>query len=383
MDTFMENLAQRLSAQEMIKANTAAEAEELNNLKVQVKDYHECLEQMQNLINESTEQIRTLQNDGNEESKRTQEEIELLFEAVNAAGEKNSEQNIQTMEEIKRFVGEKFDAFAMAENPDDALKRQLEIESILAAVSAAESATSRNREAIEELKQFVDEKTAQSNVQTIEVLKQFVDEKTEQSNVQTIEELKQFVDEKTVQTNARAMEELRQFMAEKLDALKPQENAEEDDRLQEELSRLFHAVHANSERTIQQNDAAFGELKQFVDNKFAESKSDTESIEQLKYFIEGKMQSLQQDKGDSEKLEASLTGKFEETQEKMHKECVKVYRNVQAAMQEENEKQNTDLSKQMDAMKKKMSLVTAAAAIAGLVGVASLVLQILSVMHII
>ena len=42
MDTFMDNLAQRLSAQEMISANTAAEAEELNQLKVQVKDYDEC-----------------------------------------------------------------------------------------------------------------------------------------------------------------------------------------------------------------------------------------------------------------------------------------------------------------------------------------------------
>ena len=116
-----------------------------NQLKVQVKDYHECLEQMQNLINESTEQIRTLQIDGSEENKRTQEEIEMLFEAVNAAGEKTSEQNIRSIEELKRFISNEFDAFAAAENPDDVLRRQEEIKNILESVAAAENATSKNR----------------------------------------------------------------------------------------------------------------------------------------------------------------------------------------------------------------------------------------------
>lgn len=330
MDTFMDNLAQRLSAQEMISANTAAEAEELNQLKVQVKDYHECLEQMQNLINESTEQIRTLQIDGSEENKRTQEEIEMLFEAVNAAGEKTSEQNIRSVEELKRFISNEFDAFAAAENPDDVLRRQEEIKNILESVAAAENATSKNREAIEEL---------------------------------------------------------RNFMAEQIESLKAKNTTDEEEQkkeelLKEELLRLSNAVRANSERTIQQNDAALVELRKFVDSKFAESKADNESIEQLKFFIEGKMQSLQQNQEESEKLEASMSGKFEETQEKMHKECVKVYRNVQAAMQEENEKQNSDLMKQMEAMKKKMTIITIAAAAAGVIGAASLVLQILSAMQI-
>lgn len=47
MDTFMDKLAQKLTAQEMIKANTAADAEELGRLKSQVKEYNECLAQME------------------------------------------------------------------------------------------------------------------------------------------------------------------------------------------------------------------------------------------------------------------------------------------------------------------------------------------------
>ena len=46
MDTFMDKLAQKLNAQEMIKANSAADAEEMNQLKNQLREYDECLAQI-------------------------------------------------------------------------------------------------------------------------------------------------------------------------------------------------------------------------------------------------------------------------------------------------------------------------------------------------
>lgn len=52
MDSFVDKLAHRLTAQEMIKANSAAETEELNKLKSQVDRYHECLKQMEQLTKE-------------------------------------------------------------------------------------------------------------------------------------------------------------------------------------------------------------------------------------------------------------------------------------------------------------------------------------------
>ena len=39
MDTFMDKLAQKLNAQEMIKANSAADAEEMDQLKSQLREY--------------------------------------------------------------------------------------------------------------------------------------------------------------------------------------------------------------------------------------------------------------------------------------------------------------------------------------------------------
>ncbi len=49
MDTFIDKLAQRLTAQEMIKANSAADAEELHKVQGQVKQYEAYLDEMQNI----------------------------------------------------------------------------------------------------------------------------------------------------------------------------------------------------------------------------------------------------------------------------------------------------------------------------------------------
>lgn len=46
MDNFMDKLAQKFNAQDMIKANTQAEAEETERLKKQVERYEACLEEM-------------------------------------------------------------------------------------------------------------------------------------------------------------------------------------------------------------------------------------------------------------------------------------------------------------------------------------------------
>lgn len=53
MDTFMDKLAQKFTAQEMIKANSAAEAAELQRMRDQVKQYNDCLQEMK-LVNADT-----------------------------------------------------------------------------------------------------------------------------------------------------------------------------------------------------------------------------------------------------------------------------------------------------------------------------------------
>lgn len=52
MDTFMDKLAQKLNAQEMIRANAAAEAAEIHELRSRVAEYSECLDRLQSLEKE-------------------------------------------------------------------------------------------------------------------------------------------------------------------------------------------------------------------------------------------------------------------------------------------------------------------------------------------
>lgn len=66
MDTFMDKLAQKLTAQEMIKANTAADAEEMKKLKNQVEKYEDILNRMQNLIEDSAAKLEKAKVDGSE-----------------------------------------------------------------------------------------------------------------------------------------------------------------------------------------------------------------------------------------------------------------------------------------------------------------------------
>lgn len=56
MDNFMDKLAQKLNAQEVIKANSQAEAAELKRLRVQLEAYEQCLGEIREL-NEKNERL--------------------------------------------------------------------------------------------------------------------------------------------------------------------------------------------------------------------------------------------------------------------------------------------------------------------------------------
>ncbi|MCM1027872.1 MAG: hypothetical protein NC432_15715 [Roseburia sp.] len=73
MDMFMDKLAQKLNAQEIIKANTTAETEEMNRLKNQIAEYHACLERLKKLVEAGEAAV------GNAQESR--EDMERLTEA--------------------------------------------------------------------------------------------------------------------------------------------------------------------------------------------------------------------------------------------------------------------------------------------------------------
>lgn len=100
MDMFMDKLAQKLNAQEIIRANTAADTEELNRLKNQVAEYNECLARLQKLIEEGASSLQSAQA-GSADINRLVEESIGKIQAIQQ--DKAGLESIgRTLEELKR-----------------------------------------------------------------------------------------------------------------------------------------------------------------------------------------------------------------------------------------------------------------------------------------
>jgi len=105
MDNFMDKLAQRFNAQEIIKANSQAEAQELDRLREQMDAYDACLQEMRklNLKNiEGLEEMHALAGQIGELADKAAAGMEKE-EGGNEALEKLS----AGFEEIKEFLAEK------------------------------------------------------------------------------------------------------------------------------------------------------------------------------------------------------------------------------------------------------------------------------------
>ena len=92
----MDKLAQKLNAQEMIKANSAADAEEMDQLKSQLREYDECLAQMQQV---------------NKELKAINQEMEkLMSETIAPEVTKLSEEGVAALQKLQQENTEKLEA---------------------------------------------------------------------------------------------------------------------------------------------------------------------------------------------------------------------------------------------------------------------------------
>lgn len=102
MDMFMDKLAQKLTAQEIIKANTAADVEELNKLKNQIAEYNECLAKMQKLIDDGFAKFSGIRT-GEEEMARALEEGTQRSQALHQDVEGLKELMEQQQERLDRI----------------------------------------------------------------------------------------------------------------------------------------------------------------------------------------------------------------------------------------------------------------------------------------
>lgn len=139
MDNFMDKLAQKFSAQEVIKANSQAEAAEMKKLQIRVAEYEKILQEMRKLnyknselsdkmdgvVGENADKIQELQEEETrllavlkeltQEQTRIHEENVALNEAKRAESEKQEEEQKQRLAALEQRLSQS-DEFVHKEN---------------------------------------------------------------------------------------------------------------------------------------------------------------------------------------------------------------------------------------------------------------------------
>lgn len=277
MDTFMDKLAQRLTAQEMIKANTAAEMQELDQLRGQIGEYHECLRQMK-IVND---QMSRLVND------KIAPEIYKLVEAG-----------------VLRMSDAQADTAG--------LTRMMEENRIQLQKFSAESAA--------QLKKLSDEGVA----------------KLENAKVDTTG-INQLVEESRTQIQT----------------------------ISEESQRKLETISEES--------------RQKLETISEESRQKLQTISEESHQ---KLQELQQNQLNMDEIKNGISEQLQESNDNVHRECVKVYRNVQAIVVEESGKQKENVNESVKQLKGKLKAVFGISIGALAVSVLGLVVQVLNLLHV-
>lgn len=288
MDTFMDRLAHKLTAQEMIKANSAADAEEMNKLKSQIEGYQMILDRMQQLMDDSAEKLES----GAEKFESGAAKIEnakvddaqigrLVDESI--AKIEQMQQNEDSLEEL-RAVNEALKEELKAEIE----KLALSIEDTKVDIEVAKAGIKEMRGSVEATKTCVE--AAQVN----------------------LEESKNVIEESKVLTaeSREAGSELREHV--------------------EDLKTLVEELKVSEDEN---KTAVFDRVKGVDDN--------------------------------------------------VHRECVKVYRNVQAVVVDENGKQSDSFSYSFKEIKRKLGLVLNISIAALVAALGGLIFQVLVYLHII
>lgn len=320
MDIFMDKLAQRLTAQEIIKANTEADTEELNQLKNQLALYNNCLDRLQKLISEGEAKLSGARRTTGDADVRS-----LVEESIRKI--RALQQDTDGMERLQRQLTEQLDKM------DRTMVDQL---------------CNMDKAVADQLAGI--DKSVESRIGGLS---------------RTVEERFGGIDK----TMERQLVDMDKVMKEQL---------------------------ADMDRAMKEHLAAAG---QAVDGKLADiDKTMEERLNTIDQTMSGRLEGM--DQTVAERLDMitqsigqqtkdnpakQVTESLEAMGENMHKECVKVYRNVQAVIVEESGKQNSAVNEAvttLKGMKGRMGALMGLAVAALTFSLACVAMQVLSMLKV-
>lgn len=383
MDTFMDHLAEKINAQEMIKANTTAELQELDQVKGQVEELKTYATQIKagaEQVREALEQWKESANadrpvrEPGKEAAVDEDIVYIVEEEVTQLGKDlearsaSIQGSISGLEARLADVCEKLGTFASMEESRGKAEEPAERDE-----SRVDAAAAEIRDAIGGLR----EETAE--------LKERV--AGTQEAISGVAEALSGMKESTAGTQ-EAVGGIREETAairEEMAGIR-EEVGNVREALFSELSRNAGKITEIGDRNAERSAEGMDALKNFLIGQLDQLRSEKNNdanAQELARKMEELIDKVSADGEERKKdLDEKLKGVHEGLKEGYHKECVKVYRNVQAAFTEENEKQTGKLTKTVETLGGKYKMTLIFAILAFVSGLGSLVLQILSILKV-
>ena len=289
MDMFKDKLVRKMTAQEIIKANTEADTKELNTLKAQVAGYDECLTKLQKLIDVGTVKLAGAHVNGEE---------------INRLVAKALQQDTNGQKEIRQLSGQ------------------------------------------------------------LETMGKSMQGRLEHMDASVLGRLDGM--EKTIQERFGSMGRTMQEQIGSVGRNLEVQLGSVSQSMQEQFGSTLRTLQDQLDSVNQFIEAQFGNMDKAVKDQL------DDYLGMLANTLDEKLGKLgEQEKGQNE----------EEVAENVHRECVKVYRNVQAVVMEESSKQRDSLSEAkawIVSLRKRQKMIVGISVTAVVFGVVNLAAQILS-----
>lgn len=365
MDNFTDKLAQKLSAQEMIKANAQAEANEMRRLQEQVAQYEAILQDMRKLnyknseltdkinalVDESINKVQTSHVEG-EEGENAEVSKQLSEEIITAIDEALSNLDSTVGSALNESVNN-----TLMVPVDDLKQSSMEVSGSVAAV----------KQIAEDFKGSADDIRYASDL-----VRSSADDLRESAI-----EVKNSADamNSTIEGILTSSEEIKTTTAE----LKSSND---------ELKTSVKTSVDNALLAIRRENREIADHLEYIRSGIETINRPSEEEELLKREEEERKLFEEQQKEEARLLKEeedrrALQEMFKQSDDFVHKENVKVYRNVQAVVVDEFKSQTEGLTKHNRELYAKLKSTKIAVTIAIILGAANLVLSILALFHII
>ena len=410
MDNFMDKLAERYNAQDMIKANSGAEQAHMKSLEDQVEAYEAVLQEMRKLNyrnSELTEKMYALVDESMEKVKTLQ--IEAASGGVDAEAVR-----LEMSEEVSRAIGTALGNMdeSMMKSLSESLKGIIEqpAEELRQTSVAVQTSADDIKASSGELKETVDGmrediKSVRSSsdvimigvdgiqasmnevIQKIDAINAIAEKgsneaaASESTAVLSPETLTKIDKLDTIEEIGGDM---KAAMVELYDAItKARDSISELRKNQDILIGDQSGIKSNLNEVIEKNTREINRVSAKLDDSISAIKDEIRTAAEASAQKAAEEEAEKEAEETPEEEDDKLEERFKANEEFMHKEGVKVYRNVQAVINEKSDKSASDIEAHVKKLSSKIGRAHAAAIFAFLFSLINLVVTVLRILAII